>query len=150
MKKLMRRLRGALGMGLSWAVGWGLAGVLIGVVWTLGVPMEWFVDVFDAPLPALAIPGFFAGTAFSFVLGVAGRRRRFEELSLPGFTALGAVGGLLLGLVPVIAAGVALSAVGAAVVLGTLTVLSAGSAAGTLWIARGADERRLLEAGAEP
>ena len=87
----LRRIRGAVGMGITWAVAWALAGVLIGVLWTLGLPMEWFIEVFDAPLPALAVPGFFGGAVFSTVLGIAGRRRRFDELSLPRFGALGAV-----------------------------------------------------------
>ena len=55
MKKWLRRVRGALGMGLIWAAGWALVGVLIGLSWSLGLPMEWFVEVFDAPLPALAL-----------------------------------------------------------------------------------------------
>ena len=57
MKKWLRRIRGAVGMGL--------------------------------PLPVLAIPGFFGGAFFSTVLGIAGRRHRFDELSLPRFAAWG-------------------------------------------------------------
>ena len=83
MKKWLRRIRGAIGMGITWAIGWALVGILIGISWNLGVPMGWFVSVFDAPLPALAVPGFFCGAAFSLVLGIAARRRRFDELSLP-------------------------------------------------------------------
>jgi hypothetical protein len=51
-------------------------------------------------LPALAVPGFVGGACFSVVLGIAGRRRRFEDLSLSRFAAWGALGGLLLSLVP--------------------------------------------------
>ncbi|MHB1194001.1 MAG: hypothetical protein ACYC6F_13245 [Longimicrobiales bacterium] len=134
---------------MSWAVGWALAGLVIGSLWTLGVPMEWFVEVFDAPLPALAVPGFFSGAAFSMVLGIAGRRRRFDELSLPGFTAWGAAGGLLLSLLPLAAIGAGAPIGTIAVVVGTLTLLSAASAAGTLVLARRAEDRDLLEAGAE-
>ena len=103
-KKWLRRIRGALGMGLIWAAGWALVGVLIGLSWSLGLPMEWFIEVFDAPLAALAVPGFVGGVVFSTVLGVAGRRRRFDELSLPRFGAWGALGGLLLGLAPALVA----------------------------------------------
>ena len=76
MTKWLRRIRGAVGMGLVWAVGWALAGLLIGVASMLlpGLPWDSFFQVFDAPLPALAIPGFFAGAFFSVVLGIAGRR----------------------------------------------------------------------------
>ena len=86
MKQWLRRLRGAVGMGLIWAAGWALVGVLIGVTSKVlpGLPFwDSFFDVFDAPLPALAIPGFVGGVLFAVVLGIAGHRRRFEELSLP-------------------------------------------------------------------
>ena len=149
MKRWLRRIRGAIGMGLTWAAGWALVGVLIGGMWSLGVPMEWFVEVFDAPLPALAVPGFFCGAVFSTVLGIAGRRRRFDELSLPRFTAWGAVGGLLLSLLPLAAVGAGAASATIAVAVGTLTLLSAASAAGTLMVARMAENRDLLNASAE-
>lgn len=150
MGNLLRRIRGAIGMGVTWAVGWALAGFLIGGLWTLGVPMEWFVRVFDAPLPALAIPGFFCGAAFSTVLGIAGRRRSFDELSLPLFTAWGAAGGLLLSLVPLAAIGAEAGVGTIAVVAGTLTSLSAASAFGTLAVARMGADRDPLGAGPDP
>ena len=142
-------------MGLTWAAGWALVGVLIGVTSRLlpGLPWDAVFEVFDAPLPALAIPGFVGGALFSVVLGIAGRRRRFDQLSLPGFAAWGAVGGLLLSLVP---------AAWVAVGLGSLSrpdgslwrlteaiplaLLSAVSAAGTLAVARMSEKRELLRA----
>jgi hypothetical protein len=68
MKAWLRRLRGAMGMGVTWAVGWGIGGLLIGVVSTLTPFFPWapFFRVFDAPLPAMAIPGLFAGTSYHF------------------------------------------------------------------------------------
>ena len=151
----LRRVRGAIGMGLTWAVGWALAGLLIGVTSKLlpGLPWESFFKVFDAPLPALAVPGFFGGAIFSIVLGIAGRRRRFDELSLPRFTALGAVGGLLLSLVPGALVAVGLASVEGgrlsvwqltAVISGPLTLLSAVSAAGSLMLARKAEDRERI------
>jgi LytS/YehU family sensor histidine kinase len=134
-------------MGLTWAAGWALVGVLIGVTSRLlpGLPWGRFFEVFDAPLPALALPGFVGGVLFSVVLGIAARRRRFEELSLPRFAALGAFGGLLLSLVPA-----ALEAVGlmsaarpkgeswrlTATIGVPLMLLSAVSAAASLALAR--------------
>lgn len=137
MSRWLRRIRGALGMGVTWGAGWAFVGGLIGVSSLLGVPMGWFMEVFDAPLPALAVPGFFCGVVFSGVLGVAGRRG-FDELSLPGFAVWGAAGGLLMSLVPVVPVLAREPAeIGvAAVAMGTLTVLSAGSAAATLALAR--------------
>ena len=157
MKKWLRRIRGAVGMGLTWAAGWALAGVLIGVTSKLlpGLPWDWFFEVFDAPLPALAIPGFFGGVFFSMVLGIAGRRRRFRELSLPRFAAWGALGGLLLTLFPfaLVAVGLASregSDLGAwqiiSAISGPFILLSAVSASGSLMLARKVEDRELLEA----
>jgi hypothetical protein len=160
MKKWLRRIRGAIGMGLTWAFGWAVAGVLIGVASILlpGLPWDAFFEVFDAPLPAFAIPGFFAGVFFSTVLGIAGRRRRFGELSLPRFAAWGAMGGLLLTLFPfaLVAMGLASregSDVGTwqiiAVITGPFILLSAVSAFVTLIVARIAEGRGLREASEE-
>jgi TctA family transporter len=144
-------------MGLTWALGWAIAGVLIGVASIVlpGLPWNAFFEVFDAPLPAFAIPGFFAGVFFSTVLGIAGRRRRFRELSLPRFAAWGAVGGLLLTLFPfaLVAVGLASregSNVGTwqavAVITGPFILLSAVSASLTLRLARIVEGRELREA----
>jgi hypothetical protein len=157
MKSWLRRVRGAVGMGLTWGAGWALVGLLIGVTSKLlpGLPWDSFFEVFDAPLPALAIPGFFGGALFSTVLGIAGRRRRFDELSLPRFAAWGAAGGLMLSLVPAALVAVGLASVepGAlglwqltAVIGGPLTLLSAVSASGSLMLARRAEDRGLPEA----
>ena len=149
-----RRVRGAIGMGLTWAVGWAIGGVLIGVTSLIlpFLPWDFFFEVFDAPLPALAIPGFFGGVIFSAVLGIAARRRRFDELSLPRFAAWGAIGGLLLSLVPA-----AMSAVGlatgdrlleaTAVISGPFVFLGAVSASVSLMLARKAADPKSLEAG---
>lgn len=141
----LRRLRGAIGMGVTWAVAWALAGLAMGIASNILTFLPWdaFFRVFDAPLPALAIPGFISGAIFSGVLGVAGRRRRFDQISIPWFAALGAVGGLLLGAV----------AVSGGFPVGTLLftgVLAAGSAAGTLALARIGEPRELPAASADP
>jgi hypothetical protein len=158
MKKWLRRIRGAVGMGLAWAVAWALAGVLlIGLPSKLlpGLPWDRFFEVFDAPLPAMAVPGFFGGVFFSMVLGIAGRRRRFSELSLLRFAAWGAVGGLLLILFPfaLVAVGLASregSDTGTWQILATIggpfILLSAASATGTLMLARMTERRESLEA----
>ncbi len=144
MRPWVRRLRGAIGMGVTWAIAWAIAGVAMGIASNILTFLPWdaFFRVFDAPLPALAIPGFISGAIFSVVLGIAGRRRRFDQLSLPWFTALGAVGGLLLGAV----------AVSGGFPVGTLIftgVLAAGSAAGTLALARGGEQQEVLGGGQE-
>lgn len=140
----LRRLRGAIGMGVTWAVAWAVAGLAMGIASNILTFLPWdaFFRVFDAPLPALAIPGFISGAIFSVVLGIAGRRRRFDQISIPWFAALGAVGGLLLGAV----------AVSGGFPAGTLLftgVLAAGSAAGTLALARMGEPPALPGAGDE-
>lgn len=98
----LRRFRGAIGMGITWAVAWAITGLGLGVASLLTPFLPWdvFFRYFDAPLPALAVPGFFGGMFYSVVLGIAGRRRRFDELSLPRVALWGAMGGLMLALFP--------------------------------------------------
>ncbi|MEP7384089.1 MAG: hypothetical protein ABI910_20595 [Gemmatimonadota bacterium] len=154
MKRWARRVRGAVGMGVTWATVWLAVGLLIGVFSVLSPALPWdaIFDVFDAPLPALAIPGFVGGALFSVVLGIAGRRRRFEQLSLPSLAAWGALGGLLLALVPTVMVAAGLATLGpqfdgslqlTAVIAGPLTLLSAASASATLLVARRATKRSL-------
>lgn len=157
MTRWLKRLRGALGMGVTWAVIWAATGVLIGVTSRLFPGRFWdgFFAVFDAPLPALAVPGFVGGVLFALVLGVASRHRRFAELSMPRFAALGALGGLLLSLVPdaMVALGLAtLETPGvpwqlAAIITVPLTGMSALSASGSLMLARRAQQQQRLSAG---
>lgn len=156
MKPWQRRIRGAVGMGLTWAVAWALAGVLIGVTSRLlpGLPWNYFFEVFDAPLPALAIPGFIGGVLFSALLGMAERHRKFEELSLLRFGAWGALGGLLLSLIPAALVELGLATMArpdalwrlTAVIGGPLILLSAASASGSLLLARRAEALALPKA----
>ena len=150
MKEWLRRIRGALGMGLTWAVGGFLVGSgieIISNVWP--TPLGSMVDIWPA---ALGFPAFFGGVVFSTVLGIAGRRRRFDELSLPRFAAWGAVSGLLVGLIPaaMVAVGVASANVDlwllTAALSGLVALLTAVSATGSLALARMAEDRALLEA----
>ncbi len=143
----LKRVRGAIGMGLTWAVGWALAGLSIGVASILLPELPWnlFFDVFDAPLPAFAVPGFFAGVIFSAVLAVTGRHRTFHQLTLPRFAMWGAIGGVLLTAFPFVLVSVGLasregSRLGTwqvlSVITGPFVLLSAVSAAASLLLAR--------------
>jgi hypothetical protein len=142
MKRWLRRVRAALGMGLLWAAGGAGVGGLIELLDNVlpgGFPMASAVDMWPQ---TLAIPFFLGGVLFSVVLGIAGRRRRFDQLSLPQFSAWGALAGLLLGLLPV-------SRGAPAVFLAVTTLVSAVAAAGSLALARRAENRELLAAGAD-
>lgn len=155
MNNCLLRIRGAVGICLTWAAGWAITGVFIGVASILLPELPWdsFFKVFDAPLPALAMPGFICGTIFSVVIGLAEHRRRFDDLSLARFSALGAVAGLLLSLVPAAMVSVGLAGFNrpdfglwqmTAVISGPLIFLSAVSAAGSLTLARMAQPWRSL------
>jgi hypothetical protein len=111
-------------------------------------PLGSLVDIWPA---ALGYPAFVGGVVFSTVLAVAGRRRRFDELSLPRFAAWGALGGLLVSLIPaaMVAIGLAttnipLWKITAALVV-PLTLGSAFAAAGSLALARMAEGRHRLD-----
>src|SRR5438105_14205365 len=86
MRKWLRRIRGAIGMGLTWGAAWFVAGL---------VP-RWLFDFNpDVPFPfVFGVLGFIAGVTFSGLLVLADRRRNFDPMSLPRFAASGAVGGL--------------------------------------------------------
>jgi hypothetical protein len=145
MTKWSRRIRGAIGMGLIWGAAWGIAGnvVMLGFLLRTGSRP-------DAPFPIMfGAFGFVAGVVFSGVLGLVEGRRRFGQMSLPRFAAWGAVGGLLLSATFVLA----VSLGGDPAFLQNLLVLgpafalaAAGSAAGSLALARRAQGRALLEA----
>ncbi|MBL8987450.1 MAG: hypothetical protein JNJ80_14355 [Gemmatimonadetes bacterium] len=129
-----RRLRGTIGMGLTWALGWAVIG---------GGVMEGIFDphgkILDMWPQTLAIPGFIGGVVFSGLLWATAGRRRFEELSLSRFAGWGAVVGVLLGslaLAAGAAGGVASLWVRVAVILGPMALLSAVSATGSLALAR--------------
>ena len=144
MTKWLRRIHGAIGMGLTWAAAWSGAGMLV----TLG-----FVLVTgsrpDPPFPLmLGVFGFIAGVIFSGVLGLVDGRRRFDQMSLRRFAAWGAAGGFLLSTAFVLA--VSLTGDPAFIwnllVVGPLfAVAAAGSAAGSLALARRAQHRELIE-----
>ena len=139
MKKWLKRIRGAVGMGLTWAAAWAAVGGLA-VVFGLG-PEGGATFAFSLGYAfGLGVAGFIGGAAFSVVLGIAEGRRRFDEMSLPRFATWGAVGGLLFGV---------LWWPGTLVRLGIATLLGAGCAAGSLALARRADDRELLEHGAD-
>jgi hypothetical protein len=147
-------------MGVTWALAWALAGIGIGLLSfvTPWLPWDAFFEFWDAPLPALAVPGFFGGATFSLVLGVAGRHRRFDQLSMGRFAAWGALGGILLSLIPagMVLLGLATSTASSpGLLLVTLAIappfafLGAVSAAGTLAVARAGEDRALLDEGEE-
>lgn len=137
MRKWLRRMRGGIGIGLTWAVTWFGAGMMWRFV--VGFPPG------DVPFPLVfGALGFFAGATFSGVLGVVEGRGRFDQMSVPRFAALGAIAGLLFSVPLALTGGEFLVWLGPVVALA-----GAVSAAGTLALARKAEERELLDAAAD-
>jgi len=143
MKTWLRRIRGTLGMGLTWALAGSAAGMLISlgfVVRTGSRP--------DAPFPIMfGALGFIAGVVFSGVLRLVEGSRRFDQMSLSRFAAGGAAVGL--GLSGIFFLAVSRGDPGFLryfVVVGPIVaVAAAGCAAGSLALARRAQDRELLE-----
>ena len=142
MKKWLKRIRGVIGMGLSWAAGLGGVGaifILMTDTFSLGA--------FLIGAATYAALGFLGGATFSVVLGIVEGRHRFDQMSLPRFAAWGAVGGFLVS--------ISLFTLGSGFELGELVgvglgaFLGAGCAAGSLALARRSDDRELLEHGAD-
>ena len=138
MTRFLRLLRGAIGMGLSWALAWFGAGMILRLIVGSGNG--------DVPLPIVfGMFGFMSGVTFSGVLKLVAGRRRFDELSLGPFAGWGAVGGLLLWGALAATAGPGGEPL---ILLPVFAAAGAGSAAGTLALARKAEAPRLLDSGA--
>lgn len=149
MRKSLRRIRGAIGMGLTWAAAWFGAGMIM----MLGLLLVTGSTGADVPYPlGFGAFGFVAGVTFSGVLGLVEGRRRFDEMSLPRFAGWGAIGGFLLAAVFVSAVALVEDPAFFSNLVGLgaiFAVAGAGSAAGVLALARRVEDRELLEAGAE-
>ena len=146
----LRRIRGAIKMGLIWAAAWFGAGM----IFLLGALLLTGSTGADVPYPlGFGAFGFVAGVTFSGFLALIEGNRRFDQMSLPRFAGWGAAGGFLLAAIFVSV--VALVDEGPSflwnlVVLGPVfAVAGAGSAAGSLALARRAEDRELLEASAD-
>ena len=144
MTKWLRRIRGAFGIGLTWAAAWGGAGTIVMLGFLLRTGSRP-----DAPVPLLlGAAGFVAGVIFSGVLGVIDGRRRFDQMSLPRVAVWGAAGGALLAVTFVLARALAGDAwfLWNLLVIGPVfTLAAAGSAAGSLALARRGQDLEFLE-----
>lgn len=88
MRKWLRRIRGAIGMGFTWAAAWSAVGFV--PRWVVGFNA-------DVPFPLIfGVLGFIAGVTFFGLLVLTEGRRRFDQMSLARFAGWGAMGGLLL------------------------------------------------------
>ena len=133
MRKWLRRIRGAIGMGCTWAAAWFAAGL---------VPRWVFGFNADVPFPLVfGVVGFIAGVTFSGLVVLTEGRRRFDQISLPRFAGWGAMGGLLLSALWAKAVGLGWGDLLA--VAPTFALASAICASGSLALARRAERREL-------
>jgi len=139
MSNILRRLRGAFGLGLLWGAGGALVGGLIELAMNILPGSDLFLGV-DMWPAALAIPGFILGVTFSGVLWLVEGRRGFEELKVPRLALLGAVGGVALGAL----VGLPLGGIAA------LALYGGASAAGSLALARRGRALEQISRGDDP
>jgi hypothetical protein len=144
MKPWLRRIRGTIGMGFTWALAGSAAGMLISLGFLVRTGSRP-----DAPFPIMfGALGFIAGVAFSGVLRLVEGRRRFDQMSLSRFAAWGAAVGIALSATFFLAVSRGdPSFLRYFVIVGpVVAVAAAGCAAGSLALARRAQDREVLEA----
>ena len=137
MRKWLRRVRGAIGMGFTWAAAWSAVGFV--PRWVFGIDSDLPFGLLFGGL------GFIAGVTFSGLLVLAEGRRRFDQMSLPRFAVWGAAGGLLLGALFVRGTSAGWSEMLA--IPATFAVACAVCASGSLALARRAVRRELPDRG---
>jgi hypothetical protein len=140
--RFLRRLRGAVGTGLTWAAGWAVLGGIHGFV--IGALRPWHWEFYNPVLTTAvgyAVGGLIAGTGFGAILAWAGRRESLERISRFKMALCGAIGGAALPVIIHLTRGLTSSADWGDVALtaSVTAVLGAGSAVASLWIARRSD-----------
>ena len=127
MRGFLKRLRGIIGTGLTWAV--GFAGIFAVVGFIFGA----------YSVPRLALVGGFvglvAGGAFAVILSIVERRHQLKDLSLWRMALWGGLGGIL------VAAAFSGSWGNFWSFAATMAVIGAGVSAGTIAIAKRADTK---------
>lgn len=139
-----KRIRAAIGMGLTWGAAWFGAGILLARV--PGVHSDLPPALLFAPL------GFVTGIIFSGILAGIEGRRGFERAPLWRFAAWGAASGLLLSGIFVAGAALRGGALwGEFLTFGpALGMAGAACAAGSLAVARRAERRELAGGSGRP
>jgi len=97
MDGLLRKLRGMLGVGLTWGVGWAIVMFIIGSI--IGVVDPDSIDAGEEPWRIAGLVGavgFISGAVFAAILSSAERRKSIRELSVPRAVLWGALGGAAL------------------------------------------------------
>ncbi len=136
MRKWLRRIGGAIGMGFTWAAAWAAAGM---------VPRWLFGFNTDVPFPVVfGLLGFVAGLIFAALLALFERRHALDEMTFSRFAGWGALSGFLLS--AVFARAASLGAADVFVIVPTFVVACAVCASGSLALAKRAEMRTLPDA----
>jgi hypothetical protein len=135
-KRFLRIIRGVVGTGLTWAVGWaGLFGVVLLGMASFGLLEGWDLGYTLASLLKVGGAGFAAGGAFGVVLSSLEGGKKLKDLSLWRIALWGGVGGL------VFAAVLGPQYLGE---IAALWLLGVGSASGSVALARRDTGKKLL------
>jgi hypothetical protein len=95
MNPVLRRLRGALAIGVTWALLWGAIALILFVGFMLFEPEDVGPgEGLTVVVPVLAAVGFLSGLGFSLVLAVTERSKAVHELALPRVALWGLLGGV--------------------------------------------------------
>jgi hypothetical protein len=151
MGKLLRRVRGLLGMGLTWGVLWAGIGAAVGLVLRIGSHFIIVDPILEWSL-GMGVYGFVSGVGFGKILWLREGRKSLDQISLRRVALWGAIGA---GLVPAVFALLGVgwpssSLVGIAEAMLLTGALGGTFAAGSVAIAKRAElsapeGRKLLE-----
>ena len=114
MRNLFRKIRGAIGNAVTWAVAW-FAGsfVAFGALGLLGVVPPIGLGVLVRLAVSVGLTGFLAGAGFSLLLGTTYRNHRLDDLRAGSIALRGAaVAGLLAPALGTVAVGLGASGLG--------------------------------------
>lgn len=146
MESLLRKLRGMLGVGLTWGVGWAIVMFIIGSI--IGVVDPDSIDAGEEPWRLAGLVGavgFISGAAFAAILSSAERRKSLRDLSVSRAALWGAVGGAALPLLTTMNNSVLFNTVPLGAIFAASTIAIARRAA-----LREAEEPEMLPPGSTP
>ncbi len=145
----IRKIRGLLGLGVSWGLLWGIIGVGIGMVAGIVTPDWWLVTnpIIDWAA-GMAMYGFVSGVGFGTVLAIRERRHSLADLRLSRVALWGVLGA---GAVPLLFGGLGFFELGTSLgdVIGAM-IMTAGLGGTFAPAAVAMAKRAALEAGETP